>query len=244
MEVLVRTTLLSDGVNDEIIDVIERSFKVISEILNVGEMIDESTNLEDFLSDLEDYPVKDKIPLDLVEAYTSKMLGKQIILDDRYDPSDDNKISKLFMVRKLLGEQLDYLEDELNCEAYFVYTLINDTYYGGMFAFYNKERPDVLFIQGITKIFSPSIISIYYPEYDKLLPRLNSLLEPSIETLAKMLNADKILVVPIGKQGKILKKHYGYRRWTKDIYYPCESIAGYLNVTKGGGRYKAYVKYV
>lgn len=87
-------------------------------------------------------------------------------------------------------------------------------------------------IQGITKFLVPSLIALFYPEKEARLPRLNSILAPAIETVARSVGAKQIYVAPIGNQGNILVKHYGYHK-TTNIIYPCKLIMG-SNKDTGG----------
>jgi hypothetical protein len=120
---------------------------------------------------------------------------------------------------------------------------VNNNIYGGIFGFYNNTYPEVLFIQGITKYLIPTLISIFLPEYDKLLPRLNNILNEPIETLARNLGVKRILVAPIGTQGNILEKYFGYVK-TSEIYYPCYNILGRRVVEQNPEHFTRYVKYL
>lgn len=236
MDILTREYKVSE-IPQEVIELIETEHSAISNLLNISEMIDEGNNLENFFLDLDDFPVKDQIPDDIIiqfNEYTLSVLGE--VFDDMTDKyqtviqqRDENVLSHLFNVRKLLGEQIQYLDDDKSCETYFIYCLLNGQYYGGIFAFWNSNRPNILFIQAITKFVIPTLLQIFYPRADKMLPRLNSLLDPSITSLARRLGATTIQVIPIENQGSILEKYYGYKK-TNDVYFPCPHILGRDNI--------------
>jgi len=68
---------------------------------------------------------------------------------------------------------------------------------------------------------------LLYPEDDVKLPRVNSLLQPAIETSAHRIKTKQIYRRTTNKQGIILEKYYGYRRdnsWK--FRYPCKIIKG------------------
>jgi hypothetical protein len=54
----------------------------------------------------------------------------------------------------------------------------------------------------------PNMYAILYP--DTKFPRLNDLLVPEIEQLAKHVGVSRIIVDPIGKQGQILERFFGF----------------------------------
>lgn len=240
---------------EHIVDFIQTDHSILSNILNLPSYIDEANNIESFHENFDQYPPLSQLPNDIIErtnAYTISISNETIDVDRLYNKAiidateiEDLKIiDKIFRVRPLLGEQIGYFEiDDPQCKIFYIMASINHQYYGGIFVFWNEQRPDIIFIQGITKFLVPSLVSILAPEYDKILPRLNTVLSAAIETCAKMLGADKIMTVPIGRQGSILEKHYGYKK-TDTVYYPCDDIMGKNNVLFNLDHYEVYVKYL
>jgi hypothetical protein len=94
------------------------------------------------------------------------------------------------------------------CNVWILVATINDVPYGAIFAFYNPLQPNDLMIQGISKFLVPNMYAILYP--DTKFPRLNDLLVPEIEQLAKHVGVSRIIVDPIGKQGQILERFFGF----------------------------------
>lgn len=162
-------------------------------------------------------------------------------LFDEFDESriyDLESLEHLMTTRDLLEEQDIYLNSIktytdngetitrprwYDCQVYYIVAYLNEVEYGSIFAFWNEDQPDIVFIQAITKFLIPTLISLSVPKSNKLLPKLNEMLDLSIKLLAKRLGAKRILVAPIGKQGAILEKYYGYRR-TEEQYFPCVDI--------------------
>jgi len=137
-----------------------------------------------------------------------------------------------------MREQIIYaFGEEKDCEKFLITAEINRQLYGGVFVFWNHNYPNHVMIQGISKYLAPSLLTLFYPEQERRLPRLNSILASAIETVARSVGANQIYVAPIGNQGTILKTHYGYHE-AYNIIYPCELIAG----SNGGGGVKIYVK--
>ena len=126
---------------------------------------------------------------------------------------------------KRLDEKLSSIE---GCETYFIEAHLNGHLYGGIFAFYHGDYPDRIMIQGIVKYVTPTLFELLFPKHQKELVKLNSILAAPIETLARRLGAKYIYVRPIGKQGSILERFYGYKR-TNDEYYPpdCNVAEGF-----------------
>lgn len=148
-------------------------------------------------------------------------------------------VEKLRSIQSLLDEQLEYIHNiqfgkELfpplqDCKRYFIVSYINNRLYGGIFLFWNEKNSDIAFIQGISKSLVPYLISAVYPEYNSMVPKLNSLLGPNVQMIAKRLGVKTIYVVPLSNQGKILEKFYGYSKSDK-VVYPCSDIRGSLRV--------------
>jgi hypothetical protein len=130
-------------------------------------------------------------------------------------------------IKNLQEEQHVYLEtcsSENECQMWLTVATINNQPYGCIFSFY---RPGYDFmIQGISKFYIPGMFSFFYPEISNQLPKLNNLLIPAIESLAKKVGASRIVVRPIGNQGSILSKHYGFEH-IDDDRTPCDVIFGW-----------------
>jgi hypothetical protein len=219
----------------------------VSNLLGLSEAYDEHTNLDLFWEDIEEYPPSPKlsdriislfhnafpdINLDLVQESYTRAISRR----------EEPVLKQLFMVRKLLGEQLRYFDMKFvqKIRVYFVHATIDRNYYGGMFAFWNSDRKETLFIQGITKSLIFTLHSLFAPKTTPF-SNLNSLLQPSIEELARTLKSNRILVAPIGKQGDILTRYYGYTL-TRDIYFPSNKILGRENILHNPGLYPVYEK--
>lgn len=231
----VLTTRLNK-VDQSLIKQIDDDSSDISRVLSLGETIDDGVNFETFLEDIEDYPLLSRLPDSIVQKcsqYAQRVFNIDIPdINDRYQSLDEHTASELFFERKVLTEQSYYLnfeESEFNCNVYFLQVYMNGCYSGGVFAFWNPIRSDVLFIQGICKSLQLHIFGLLYPEITKSIPKLNSLLDISLQSLARELGADKIQVMPIGQQKEYLKKYYGYK-FVSGIYYPSKMIVGYDNI--------------
>ncbi len=162
----------------------------------------------------------------------------------------EENIDNLERILRLLREQHDYLyyhyidigddediedykeEMDLDCQVWFLEARINNIPYGGIYAFYQSKYPEYLFIQGISKFAIPYLSDILFPENTAILPKLNSILQVSIESLAKKLNVKKIYVKPVGKQGNILNKHYGYAKTSRFVKMCWEEIKNTMFMLK------------
>ena len=103
--------------------------------------------------------------------------------------------------------------------------------YGATYVFYNPKITGGVLMQGISRSFIPSLLDIMYPGSLSNLPRLNSILQSIVETIARNVGAKKIFVAPIGTQGKILEQHYGFVP-DKSIKFPCDIIWGRYSWTR------------
>ena len=254
MEITIQTYELSD-IPEDLISFVERDYTLVNTLLNLPDDIHEGNNIQSFHENLNDYPPHGTLPSDLRNRMHEFMLDifeESVDINDKYqngvlealDDVSTDQLDKIFKIRPLLGEQIGYFDIRDNhCKIYFTVVMINKHYYGSIFMFWNENNPDILFIQGITKFMIPTLINIFLPNYDKLLPRLNSVLEGAIESQARLLGAKQILTVPIGNQGSILEKHYGYHR-TNEVYYPCTQILGRKDVLTNLDYHKVYRKYV
>lgn len=117
------------------------------------------------------------------------------------------------------------------CNIWLIISTINKYPYGGVFAFQNKNNPNDLLIQGISKFPIIYIFGLLRPDVATLLPKLNSLLIPVVETLARNVRAKRIIVNPYPNQASILEKHYGFTKIDKQNFnHPC-------SITDLGGAY-------
>jgi hypothetical protein len=174
---------------------------------------------------------------DAMNDFTMKIFGKPVEFD--IAKIFDN-ISELKDLISLLKEQHYYFYWEADskhrliellttnmftrmaqdCNIWLIVSTVNSCPYGAVFAFQNIDRPTDILIQGVSKFLIPYLFTMIKPELASRLPKLNSLLMPVVETLAKNVGADRILVEPIGKQGQILLKHYGFSKTLK-FTHPC-----------------------
>lgn len=169
-----------------------------------------------------------------LELFSLDVLNLKISQNDIKNEVNLNSLKDAIVI---IGEQMSYLESiKTICDIFFIEAKLNEHLYGSIFVFYHKDWPDRIMIQGITKYITSLLFVILFPEFNKELPKLNSLLDPVIESLARRLGAKYIYVRPIGKQGAILEKHYGYIK-TQEKYNPIE-----CNISLGFETF--YVKYL
>lgn len=128
--------------------------------------------------------------------------------------SDENKNDILRRNIKLHSE----------CNIWFVMASLDDIPYGGIFVFQNKDNLKDVMIQGISKFTIPYIFSILYPDISTLFPKLNSLLLPVVEEIAHNNGGSRIIVNPIGEQGRILEKYYDFYS-IAPVDYVCNIIS-------------------
>lgn len=157
---------------------------------------------------------------------------------------NDATLVRLMEARQILCEQLSYIEFGCDCESWLVTAEIGGRLYGGIFVFYNRDRPGSVFIQAICKYFAPSMIGLLDAETASTFPNLNSLLQPAVIKLARSIGAHKIYVAPVGKQEKILERHYGFviEECEAQDVYPSQDIIGYDNIPMFGRAWKIYSK--
>ena len=183
---------------------------------------------------------------DQLRQFSINTIGVDLIdLEDRYElilNQNVDILSALIGTYRILKEQRKYCHpDNVNhCNIQFLYTRLNGYLYGGTFVFYHLEHPDYVVMQGISKFFIPTLFALLYPELESKLPRLNSILQGMVEELTIKISATKIYVAPIGKQGDILEKYYGYQKTTPFPFpFPCSRIEAGERPNK-----PTYVKYV
>lgn len=244
-----------DKIPRSVLQDLDDGYSFVSELLGLGETIDEQPDLDDYIGTVAEAQVPDALSneiVDLLQSYSGDNIDpNEGAIEHRYT-SDERTLSYLVHLRKLLAEQLEYIylvEPEEKCKIWFIVASIDviprraPILYGGVMVFWNPDTPDNLMMQGISKFFLPALYAHLYPEEDAELPRLNSLLIPAVEALARELGARRIYVVPIGKQGSILERYYGFQK-TNNVIYPCKIIKGHRNVTYNPSRYTLYVKAV
>ena len=101
---------------------------------------------------------------------------------------------------------------------------------GGIIAFLNSSF-SYMVVQEITKYSLLVVSQLFFSTYIHA-PKLNSVLLPIIENLGKENGYNIVVVVPVGKQGELLKQYYGFKtlndaRITDSLYeeYCPNSIA-------------------
>lgn len=138
----------------------------------------------------------------------------------------DNLQQVLNDIKELVNEQRSYLDYESECQKFFILVRYLGIPYGGIFVFYNNNTPELIVIQAITKYAIPTVASLIYPQYNKLFPKLNTILDPVINNIGKQSGAGYIYVNPIGKQGEILQQYYGYKIASGyTMPQPCPNLA-------------------
>lgn len=169
-------------------------------------------------------------------------------LVNKYDRFfSDSSIEKIYEFleymmnyRNLLCEGLIYTsadETEENCRINTISVNINNQLYGHTFIF-QKDIVNYMIMQGISKMFPMAIIDFFYPEF-KTIYNLNSLIHSTLIPWAKLNSFTDIIVNPIGKQGDILSKYYGYIKEYQKFIPFCPVI---FYQHKGKFRYRLNVK--
>lgn len=231
---------------ENIINKITNDRNYMNQLLGLEDFNDQTLSSKGYLGNFYPETKLNREVINNISEYIKKLLDVDKDISKLYTKSiysNDFRVQKILLnTRNLMLEQYQYLnykiEDEKNCEIFFIASFVNDFIYGGIFVFWNTENPDSLLIQGISKYVEPIMISIFLSDLDKKLPRLNSLLQPAVEALARKLGVGKIFVSPLKQQGDILVKHYGYKKINK-IYFPCKNIfkSGFMSD-------ELYVKYI
>jgi hypothetical protein len=226
MEITTHIYPVSD-IPEEITTFLQNNYDDLADLLNIHDY--EIPNTYSFFEDLYENPIANNLPPKIIEdvrRFSSEILGINLHdLETRYVPTEEN-LEYLLNIFRSLSKQTNYaFGEEKDCKIWFITAEINRQLYGGVFVFWNRNFPNHIVIQGITKFLAPSLLALFYPEQESRLPRLNSILGLAVETVARSVGAKQIYVAPIGKQGRILEKHYGYRK-TSSIIYPCELIIG------------------
>lgn len=227
---------------EEILDELKIDFASLSELLDVEDYY-ESIDTDNYIADLEDYKFLELLPEKVIKKindFTKNIFNREFEIS--YKPNE-NTLRKLLKIHNLLSEQLMYSYPEIdnNCTVWLVVSKINGFIYGATCVFYNPEVSKNIFMQGISRTFIPSLLEILIPGVLKTLPRLNNLLQPVVESIGKSMKAQKIYVAPIGNQGDILVKHYGYVS-DKNIKFPCDMIRGKDMISNNPGYFETYSK--
>lgn len=225
-------------------DQLSDDYDDISEILSLDNYIEEGIDMVGFFEDIQEYPPPNELPekvIDKLDQFSNDVIGN--VYEYPYHPSDDI-LKLIFQSRKILSEQLSYIynDQRSRCNIWMITAKLNGHLYGLTFVFHNPKLSNVV-MQGISRSFAASLIEILRPGTLLTLPRLNSLLLPAVEALAKNLSINKISVVPIGNQGKILKDYYGFQL-DNHIEYPCEIIKDSTYVISNMSNYKIYSKII
>lgn len=178
----------------------------------------------------------------LVSATSKFLLSLDPNADlSRLDNAFDEKTVRIIKdVKEIVDEQLHYIDYEFNCEKIFIVVYLNSMPMGGIVIFYNPDYIDdhgshYIYIQGITKYPVISLIDHLYPEYS--IPKLNTILDPIINKIGIDLGAEYVYVKPIGKQGNILQKYYGY-----NLYLNPSPLKSCKSIHDPWGEHKIYVK--
>jgi len=225
----------------DIIEKLEDDYNDICDMLRLGRCC-ESTDVENYINDLQKYPVKqtlnEKIDNKVKNFYNNVF---HISHNINYRPTEAI-LETLVKGKNLLSEQLEYIEEEeVNCIKWLIVCSVNTELYGAVCVFYNPQTGSNILMQGISRCFIPLLIDSIQPGSLTNLPRLNSLIQLAVETIGYNIGANQIVVAPIGKQGDILEKHYGYKR-VPSIIYPCQSILGQEIITRNPESFKLYAK--
>jgi len=158
---------------------------------------------------------------DLIDKYYEHIKSAESDPDKLYE-----YLNYMINYVNLITEDIIYAADDIEetCNIKTVSVYINKYLYGNTFIFYENYSSHLM-MQGICKMFPLSLIDILYPQYSQVY-KLNSLIQPTLVSFAKLNNFTDIFVKPIGKQGKILKEHYGYERkdWGNQFKCPCKLI--------------------
>ena len=136
-------------------------------------------------------------------------------------------IMYLMNYRNLLMEGGIYAASEgAECQTRTVSVYVNEALCGRTFLFWKDEAPYFM-MQGICKMLPIAFIDKFYPQYASTYGKLNSMINPVLQSFARLNGFSKIVVKPVGNQGNILVKHYGYKQGYSKLKYPCDIILGY-----------------
>ena len=118
------------------------------------------------------------------------------------------------------------------CYIWYIMAKHNGFDYGSVCVFHNYKATEYnsingVIMQDITKYPIPIVCGWILPEAANLMPKLNSIVQPAVNSIAFMLKLNAIYVRPIGKQSDILIKYYGFQKLPNDfnLKLPCETIS-------------------
>lgn len=183
--------------------------QVENSIIEFGQAIFDSTVFSDQVISNYDERIKVLIQKSELSSLLNLMSEQRHYFYELRQNEIKEDIIRRIKKREYYTDQL-YRREE-SCSIWITVASINDQPYGGVFTFYSSKYPESVMIQGISKFLTAGAFSLFYPELAKRLPKLNSLLLPAVETLAVNLGTRKIIVNPIGIQGRLLEQYYGFR---------------------------------
>lgn len=137
---------------------------------------------------------------------------------DKDEEKQDKLHYTISTIVETLKAKIRWINEEMSkgCEIWAVINNYVGDQYGSILVFYNKNEmiggvgKEGVAIQEINKSFPPILVDILYPGYTYL-PKVNTILEPGIISVAKSYGLNYIYARPLFRQGKILKKYYGYK---------------------------------
>lgn len=166
-----------------------------------------------------------------MKTYMDKIMP---ISPEEFDRGFDvQKISKILRsVQSILDDQIGSLSDSSKCDIWMIEAIHNGLHHGSIFAYFDKKlrghtrKSKFVMIQNIVKYPIPVMVQYMFPEYNKYMPRLNSMLMESINIVARDVGAKYIYVHPFKEQGSQLERFYGFRQIEFEWKMPCSSISG------------------
>ena len=122
----------------------------------------------------------------------------------------------------LIGQRYSFDEEEDFCNKEYIVAEQNGNHIGSIILYMNKNFPYAI-IQEITKFPIPAISDLLGASTQKV----NQVLIPEVEKIAKRNMYKYLIVSPIGKQEKILKTYYGFSNMKQDVDYDdyCAAIS-------------------
>jgi len=162
----------------------------------------------------------------------SKELINDTFLSVKFDESPGNPAHIFESMRLIMDDQIAHFDSkETNCQIWHIEGRHGDYPLGSVCLFYNANKPMIFeggygaMIQDIVKYPIPFLVQFLFPSYNIFIPKLNTVLETPINITAAHIGVDYIFVKPIGNQGDILTKYYGYKQTTAKPAYPCSTIS-------------------
>jgi hypothetical protein len=224
------------------VDILQKYYDDLSLLLGL-EYTDNNGELYDDYDPYYDNPQYLKeLPMSIAKDITDFMfviynvnIDVNDLIDKYYDhiksvESDSDKLYKYlnYMINyvNVITEDILYANEEIEktCNIKTISVYINGYLYGNTFVFYDNISTHLM-MQGIAKMPPLALIDLLYPEYTRMY-NLNSLIQPTLVSFAKLEGFTDIFIKPIGKQGKILKEYYGYERkdYGNEFKCPCNLI--------------------